>query len=147
MLDFLGDGQITEGNKVISAITKANPGVVTATSHGYSNGDFVNISGVVGMTEVNNKTFKVANKATNTFQLTDIDGTNVNTTNFTTYGSGGIANKIYQITTEFTTAQLFDLKFAQSADVMYITHPNHEASKLSRTGHTSWSLDEVDFGN
>ena len=142
---FKDDGQITEGNKVISAITKANPGVVTATSHGYSNGDFVNISGVVGMTEVNNKTFKVANKATNTFQLTDIDGTNVNTTNFTTYSSGGIANKIYQITTEFTTAQIFDLKFAQSADVMYITHPNHEASKLSRTGHTSWSLDEVDF--
>ena len=143
---FKDDGQITEGNKVISAITKANPGVVTSNSHGYSNGDFVNISGVVGMTEVNNKTFKVANKATNTFQLTDIDGNNVNTTNFTTYSSGGVANKIYQITTEFTTAQLFDLKFAQSADVMYICHPSHEVSKLSRTGHTSWSLDEVDFG-
>ena len=143
---FKDDGQITEGNKVISAITKANPGVVTATSHGYSNGDFVNISGVVGMTEVNNKTFKVANKATNTFELTDVDGTNVNTTNFTTYSSGGVANRIYQITTEFTTAQIFDLKFAQSADVMYLTHPSHEVTKLSRTGHTSWSLDEVDFG-
>ena len=142
---FKDDGQITEGNKVISAITKANPGVVTATSHGYSNGDFVNISGVVGMTEVNNKTFKVANKATNTFELTDVDGTNVNTTNFTTYSSDGVANRIYQITTEFTTAQIFDLKFAQSADVMYICHPSHEVTKLSRTGHTSWSLDEVDF--
>ena len=30
---------------------------------------------------------------------------------------------------------------------MYICHPDHEASKLSRTGHTSWSLDEVDFGD
>ena len=143
---FKDDGQITEGNKVISAITKANPGVVTSNSHGYSNGDFVNISGVVGMTEVNNKTFKVANKATNTFELTDVDGTNVNTTNFTTYSSDGVANRIYQITTEFTTAQIFDLKFAQSADVMYLTHPSHEVTKLSRTGHTSWSLDEVDFG-
>ena len=40
---------------------------------------------------------------------------------------------------------MFDIKFAQSADVMYITHPNHEVMKLSRTGHTSWSLDEVEF--
>ena len=30
---------------------------------------------------------------------------------------------------------------------MYICHPDHEATKLSRTGHTSWSLDEVDFGD
>ena len=142
---FKDDGQIVESDVTISAITKANPGVVTANSHGYSNGDFVNISGVVGMTEVNGKTFKVANKATNTFELTDVDGTNVNTSSYTTYSSDGVANKIYQITTEYTTAQLFDLKFAQSADVMYICHNLHEASKLSRTGHTSWSLDEVDF--
>ena len=142
---FKDSGQITEGDVTISAITKANPGVVTANSHGFANGDFVNISSVVGMTEVNGKTFKVANKATNTFELTDVDGNNVNTSSFTTYSSGGDANRIYQITTEYTTAQLFDLKFAQSADVMYLCHPDHEVSKLSRTGHTAWSLDEVDF--
>ena len=28
---------------------------------------------------------------------------------------------------------------------MYITHPNHEAIKLSRTGHTSWPLTVIDF--
>ena len=144
---FKDSGQITEGDVTISAITKANPGVVTANSHGFANGDFVNISSVVGMTEVNGKTFKVANKATNTFELTDVDGNNVNTSSFTTYSSGGDANRIYQITTEYTTSQLFDLKFAQSADVMYLCHPDHEVSKLSRTGHTSWSLDEVNFTN
>ena len=74
---FKDSGQIVESDVTISGITKANPGVVTANSHGFSNGDFVNISSVAGMTEVNNKTFKVANKATNTFQLTDIDGNNV----------------------------------------------------------------------
>ena len=144
---FKDSGQITESNKVISAITKANPAVVTSNGHGFINGDFVNISGVVGMTEVNNKTFKVADKTTNTFELQNVDGVDINSSAFTTYGSAGVANRIYQITTEFTTAQLFDLKFAQSADVMYICHPDHEATKLSRTGHTSWSLDEVDFGD
>ena len=142
---FKDNGQITEGDKTISAITKANPAVVTSSSHGYSNGDFVNISAVVGMTEVNGKTFKVADKTTNTFELQNIDGTDIDSSSYTTYSSAGTANKIYQITTSYTTAQLFDLKFAQSADVMYICHPSHEASKLSRTGHTSWTLSEVDF--
>jgi len=142
---FKNNGQIVESNVTITAITQANPGVVTATSHGYSDGDFVTISSVAGMTEVNNKTFKVANKTTNTFELQDVDGSNVNTSGYTTYSSAGVANKIYQITTNYTTAQLFDLKFAQSADVMYICHSSHEASKLSRTGHTAWTLSEVEF--
>jgi len=51
----------------------------------------------------------------------------------------------YEISTPYLTAELFDIKFAQSADVMYIVHPNHETMKLSRTGHTSWSLNEVEF--
>ena len=142
---FKDKGQITEGNKTITGITAANPAVVTSSSHGYSNGDFVIITGVVGMTEVNGKTFKVADKTTNTFELQDVDGTDINSSSYTAYSSGGIANKIYQITTSYTTAQLFDLKFAQSADVLYITHNSHEVSKLSRTGHTSWSLDEIEF--
>jgi hypothetical protein len=53
----------------------------------------------------------------------------------------------YEISTPYLTAELFDIKFAQSADVMYITHPNHKTRKLARTGHTSWTLTEVDFTN
>ncbi len=140
-------GSVLEGDKAISGITKANPAVVTATGHGYSNGDEVVISGVVGMTEVNSKRFLVANKTTNTFELTDKDGTNINSSTFTTYTSGGVSNKVFEITTPYTTAQLFDLKFAQSADVMYITHPEHEVEKLSRTAHTAWTLTDVDFTN
>ena len=144
---YKDNGSVLEGDKVISGITKANPAVVTATSHGYSNGDEVVITEVVGMTELNGKRFLVAGVTTNTFQLTDKDGTNINSTSFTTYGSAGVSNKVFEITTPYTTAQLFDIKFAQSADVMYITHPSHEVAKLSRTAHTTWSLDEVEFTN
>ena len=138
-------GAVLEGDKTISGITQANPAVVTATSHGYSNGDEVLISGVSGMTEVNGKRFLVADKTTNTFELQDKDGVDINSTGFTAYSSGGVSNKVFELTTPYTTAQLFDLKFAQSADVMYITHPAHEVEKLSRTGHTSWTLTDVDF--
>jgi hypothetical protein len=74
--------------KAITAITKANPGVVTANAHGYSNGDTIYISGVVGMTQVNNLFFTAANVTTNTFELSG-----VNTTSYSTYTSGGTAQK------------------------------------------------------
>ena len=142
---YKDDGSVLEGDKTITGITQANPAVVTASSHGYSNGDEVLISGVSGMTEVNGKRFLVADKTTNTFELQDKDGVDINSSSFTAYSSGGVSNKVFEITTPYTTAQLFDLKFAQSADVMYITHPSHEVEKLSRTGHTSWTLTDVDF--
>ena len=51
----------------------------------------------------------------------------------------------FEISTPYLTAELFDIKFAQSADVMYITHPSHPVKKLSRTGHTSWTLVSCSF--
>ena len=56
--------------------------------------------------------------------------------------SGGSA---VEIATPYLTAELFDIKFAQSADVMYIVHPNHAARKLSRTSHINWTLTQIDF--
>ena len=58
--------------------------------------------------------------------------------------SGGSA---YEISSPYLEAELFDIKFAQSADVMYICHPSHAVRKLSRTGHTAWTLTTVDFQN
>nr|BAR32320.1 putative tail tubular protein B [uncultured Mediterranean phage uvMED] len=142
---YKDNGQILEGDKTISGATQANPVVITATGHSYDNGDEISISSVAGMTELNNKRYLVANKTTNTFEITNVDGTNINGTGFTAYTSGGVANRVYEISTPYLTAELFDIKFAQSADVMYITHPNHEVEKLSRTGHTSWTLADVDF--
>jgi len=137
---YKDNGQITEATKSISAITKANPAVVTATSHGYSNGDHVWINDVGGMTEVNGRRYTVANKTTNTFELSGVDSSN-----YTTYTSSGTAAKVYEIATEYTSAQLSELQFAQSADVMYIVHESHEPTKLTRTGHTSWTITDVDF--
>lgn len=144
---YKDDGAILEANKTITGITQANPGVVSITAHGYSNGDTVVISGVVGMTQVNGKRFKVANVNTDDFELQDIDGVDVDTTSFTAYASGGIANRVYQIPTTYLTEDLFQIKYAQSADVMYLCHPEYSVKKLSRTGHTSWTIAEVDFDN
>jgi hypothetical protein len=72
--------------KTITAITAANPPVVTSSAHGLTNGTIVLIDGIVGMTELNNRAFVVRNQATNTFELGGIDATV-----YTAYVSGGTA--------------------------------------------------------
>lgn len=76
----------TSSAKTITAITKANPGVFTSAAHGFTNGQVVGISAVVGMVEVNGKFGVVVNATTNTFSIAGLD-----TTNATTYTSGGSA--------------------------------------------------------
>ena len=139
---FKDNGQITETAKTISAVTKANSAVVTSNSHGYSNGDHVWIAGIVGMTKLNGRRFTVASSTTNTFALTG-----ENSSNYDAYSSGGTASKVYEISTTFTEAMLYDLQFTQSADVMYIVQESIPPRKLSRTGHTSWTLADVAFTN
>ena len=51
----------------------------------------------------------------------------------------------YSISTPYDVDELFDIKFTQSADVLYITCGDHAPRKLSRTGHTSWTLTTIDF--
>ena len=72
----------------ISNITRANPGVVTANGHGFSNGDRVYIRNVNGMTQVNNKAYTVANATANTFQLQG-----VNSSSYSNYSSGGTVTR------------------------------------------------------
>lgn len=74
----------------ISAITQADPGVVTVTSTaGLANGNEIEIRNVSGMTEVNGNRYYVANLTGTTFELTDENGTDVDTSGFTAYTSGG----------------------------------------------------------
>tara|TARA_R110000751_G_scaffold264535_3_gene363624 strand:+ start:5512 stop:8271 length:2760 start_codon:yes stop_codon:yes gene_type:complete len=140
---YKDQGAILEANKTISGATAANPCVITATSHGYSNGDEIYISSVVGMTELNGKYYKIKNKSTHTFELTDIDDVNINSTGFTAYGSAGTAARVYTLTTTYETADLNQLQFAQSADVLYVAHTEYAPKKISRTAHTSWTIEDI----
>ena len=138
---FRNDLQVLDGtDKSITAITKANPGVLTSSSHGFSNGDEVYVDSIGGMTELNGRNYLVANSTTNTFSLQDLFGNDIDTTNFTTYTSGGTATEIYNISTPYAEADLFDLRFVQSADTMYIVHPSYDIRTLTRTDHNAWTF-------
>lgn len=91
---FVDCGLTLDNPKTITGISKTNPGVVTSVGHGFSNDDIVIIRGVVGMTEVNQTKYKVANKTDDTFELTDADtGDDIDTSDYTTYSSGGEVRK------------------------------------------------------
>jgi len=66
-------GVILETAQAIEAITKANPGVVTITGHGFATGDEVYFTGVGGMTALNKQFFPVVYIDANTFSLKNID--------------------------------------------------------------------------
>ncbi len=73
----------------ITGISRASPGVVS-TGTTPINGQVVYISGVVGMTQVNDNYYTVAGVVLNTsFQLTDPNTGAVVTTNYTAWSSGG----------------------------------------------------------
>lgn len=141
------DGQILESAKNVVSITKANPGVVEITGHGYSNGDKVFPASIGGMTELlDNRVFTVANVTTDTFTLVDMWGSAVNTTSYTTYTSGGTFARLYQQTSPYGQADIFTLGHAQTADTMYLTHLSYATRKLTRSGHANWTFTQVTWG-
>ena len=136
---YTNQGPQLEATQAITGVTQANPAVVTITGHGYTTGDAVEIEDVVGMTELNGKRYTITVLTANTFELDGIDSTG-----FTAYSSGGTAARVYEIATPFLESEVFDLKYAQLGDIMYIAHPEHRPQKLSRAGATSWTIADVD---
>jgi hypothetical protein len=86
---FVDSGLTLDDPKTITGATSADPVVITAVAHGFSNGDQVQIVNVAGMTELNDEYFLVANKTDDTFELTDLDGEDIDGSAYTDYISGG----------------------------------------------------------
>lgn len=140
---FRNNGIVTQTAQNITGITKANPAVLTYSgADTFANGERVTVTGVLGMSQVNNREFTVANVnvGANTFELSGVDSSA-----YDTYTSGGSVAEIYEVATAYLTAELFQLKFAQSADTLYIVHPSHPPRKLTRTGHSAWTLSTISF--
>ena len=56
------------------------------------------------------------------------------------------ANYTYEIPHPYLEAELFDVHYVQSADVMTLVHPSHAPRELRRLGATKWELKVIDFG-
>ena len=137
---------LTETAKNIVSITNADPCVIEVTGHGYTTGDEVAATDIGGMTELNGRNFKIVTAGANTFELKYMDGTDVDSTLFGAYTSGGTTAKVFELVTPYVEADLPELQYVQSADIITLAHPNYEPRDLSRTGHIIWSIDVIVFG-
>lgn len=142
MLEF-GDLYIRfyrDGGRIGSTITGAvdNGGgliKITSNAHGLVNADTIYISGVGGVPNATGP-WSVVNVTTNTFDL-------LFSTFAGTYTSGG--TWVVEVATQYLKADLFDIKYAQSADTLYLVHSGYPVSKLTRSSHTTWVLSAVTF--
>jgi hypothetical protein len=134
----------TDNQGVITGITRANPAVVTVSAVGdLANGDECIVEDVVGMLEMNGRQVKLAGNVGSTFQLVDpVTGSNINSSSFTAYGSGGRLKEIYEIDTPYYAPDLDDLSWAIDArnGVMYIAHPKYAPRKLTVDSAENFTL-------
>lgn len=81
---------------VITAVTKASPGVFTTRDeHGLAVDDYVYIANISGMTNFNGGFFQVNSVPdTTSFSVKNTYGTAIDTTSYSTYTSGGVAFKM-----------------------------------------------------
>lgn len=134
---FKDNGIVLESPLVITATTNTAPVVVTSNGHGYSNGNEVLIQGT-GISSIDGRYWVIAGVTANDFQL-------VGSTVPGSTSAQGTTTRVYEITTPYLASDLDAIAFAQNADVMYLVHPAYPPQKLSRTGHTAWTMIDAPF--
>lgn len=87
--------------KTITAITNANPAVVSATAHGFATGDIVEITS--GWARLNRRIVRITSLTADTFSLDGID-----TTSTTNYPAGGGAGSAREVTAWTQISQILE---------------------------------------
>lgn len=93
---YAAESGVTGTTVLISNISRSDPCIITtSTPHGLSNGDEIIISGIVGTTELNGNNFYVSIQDATNFGISEFSDLSVlvDSTNFTTYVSGGSVTK------------------------------------------------------
>jgi len=145
---FLYEGApITETPVAITGATKANPCVLTIPGNTLVPGDWIYVTGVLGMTQLNGRYFSVSLVVGNAVTIADLNGVAINSLAYGTYTSGGTSAKIYTIVSPYTSSDdLHLIKFAQSVNQMILCHPNHPVYTLTLVAANNWSLAQTSFG-
>ena len=138
---------IVESGFTITGATQANPCVLDIPGHNYIIGDWIYVTGVGGMTQLNGRYFDVIGVSGNFVTIGDLNGANINSISYTAYTSGGEAQRVYTLASPYAAADLALIKFAQSTNEMVICHPNYVPYLLTVISVTDWTITPITFGS
>lgn len=145
---YYNGAPILESSFAITAITKANPGVITAPGHNLIAGDWFYVESVGGMTQVNQRYFRAKVVVGNAISLGKIiDNANVDTSAYGVYTAGGTIKRVYTLPSPYAAADLALLKYAQqSSTKMVFTHASYVPYVLTLIAAANWTIIPIAFG-
>lgn len=143
---------VTEAPLNVTGVTQALPAVMSVPGSNFGNNDWVFVSNVGGMTQINSRTLIVQNAAANTFSVTDTFGNPINSLTYDAFTSGGTVARIYtNYDPPYALADLPYLKVTQSADVMtlccvnQVTGTEYPPIDLARLAANNWRFTTTTF--
>lgn len=137
----------------ITGATQANPCVLTvANSYTTGDVDWIYVTGVGGMTQLNGKYYIVHARDATHVTLYDLFGNPVDATGYTAYTSGGTTQRVYTLASPYAAGDLFPstgnpgLKFVQNVNSLILVHPSYAPYILTYNSPTSWTIGAITFG-
>jgi len=137
---FRNGGYLQHPTQVITNIVG---NTVTVAGHGYTSGDWVFISDVVGATEFNSRYFEITVTDVNTFTLALPNGLVLDYSSYSAYISGGAVSKIVRISTPYAAADLPGLSAEQQYNDIVLTNLSYPRQRLSYVSDTNWTLSAI----
>lgn len=139
---------LTGTERTISGATNARPVVITSSSHGFSNNDVVWITGASGMTQLNNKAYRVTNRTTNTFELYTLTGYRVDGRYWGTYSGNArvrrCQNNDCSVTITSNGHGLSNNQYVHITDVNGMTQLNNKSYLVGNATTNSFTIEPDD---
>lgn len=151
-------GYVLEGAFAASAVSASGAGlVVTIPGHNFVASDFVNLGGFGGLLRangvsgINGRTLIVLSVAGNQVTFGDYVSNGayapINAAGWTAWSGGGVAARVYEISTPWNGDVLYSLNYSQRADIMTVTSVDFPAYDIRRLGHANWQIVQETYGS
>ncbi|MGE3930944.1 MAG: ubiquitin-activating E1 FCCH domain-containing protein [Hyphomonadaceae bacterium] len=119
----------------VGGATRANPVVITSNGHGFQDGETVYISGVNGMTQLNNRRYTITRINNNRFSLNGVNGTGYNN-----YTNNGIIRRCFTDTCEIQVTS--DDHGLDNDDYVYVSGVNG-MTQINNGANATWQVEDV----
>lgn len=142
---FKNGSLIKFGGEVITSIGVVGP--VVTVNYVFPNPTTITsrviLSGIVGDIgkTLNGREFEAYDYFAGNFKIRNTDGTDIVFLYGTAYTSGGLTESPYELATDYSHLDLFDIKYAQSVDVLALSNINYDNRFLKRLADDNWQFD------